>query len=959
MYGSFHFTVICTMPAYRMQTYVVICCLLWAQLSLCQQYTSRLSTNFDSPNTTQLIGEDHWHRLIFTSPNGIKAFDGEASYTIDTDNIDSLVDIYALDDITYFINGSRLLATAPTWRSKNTIIQTDQLAGPVAVCAWHQDQLIYQTSSKQVILRDIKTGQEIELPYIGPRLRTIGAVGDMVYLFGDVLFTYNISSEKYTEEDVVLPRATAAIVQAEEEFFVLSESGQLWRIQADNFNSEYTSRLPINSPIIASGWFDKKLIIVTSREGIVLFDTKSKQINRLSPSDDLCFDQISGAYISDSHTIWTTNGKQLCLTKNQYPVLANKALGLRNENIRIVAPTGNQLLFTTTENGFYQYANNQFQRFNRSNGFINKQVSVIKEGAENNVLVGVPGAGIISFNADKTFSFPQYPHAIDGKINHIFTFDDKSIYLTEAHGIWASPTIGTAPIRATRLFPSRLSTIIDAQRIGQHGLVLASSKKLFSFNSVNSELRLLADLSAHGTIKDIALWNGQVHVLFGNEIISVPLAGSGKRQTNQTRERLQLPPPYVSIHAARDNIYLSNDRQTFVLSSATFDAKKSPKVKQQLPFRINRNTLCEHQGKLAAGTNKGLQYIIPTENKNSKARLVFKQISVNDKAAQPKKNKYIHDENNWQFNVGIIDPQLIHSGTISWQLEHRTNHLHGETENGNIQFSLLPPGRYKFTASSTIASNQLEYAFTIAPKWTASIYYRMLIGAFIVLLVGLLSFLLSRYRTRAIRKKNAQLEARNELLELRQKSLQLQMNPHFMFNAMNSIQGLVGKDDKKARYYIAKLGKLMRSTLEHARKKWISIADEISLLEAYLDLEKLHHRFEYTIEKNNIDSNWRIPPMMIQPLVENAVKHGVQKLPHGEGKITIQFHVVGRKVRCTISDNGPGFISADKSHTSLSTKVIDERMALYSASGTFVDPIVYVEKEIGVEVYIGLPYQDN
>jgi len=116
------------------------------------------------------------------------------------------------------------------------------------------------------------------------------------------------------------------------------------------------------------------------------------------------------------------------------------------------------------------------------------------------------------------------------------------------------------------------------------------------------------------------------------------------------------------------------------------------------------------------------------------------------------------------------------------------------------------------------------------------------------------------------------------------------MNPHFIFNALNSIQALISqKDNKAARYQLAKFSKLMRSILENSRAQTIPLEDEIQTLENYLTIECSSRGntfdFEVTTDKNIDIEEVMIPPMMLQPFVENAIIHGVAHLTE-KGKVT-------------------------------------------------------------------------
>ena len=178
------------------------------------------------------------------------------------------------------------------------------------------------------------------------------------------------------------------------------------------------------------------------------------------------------------------------------------------------------------------------------------------------------------------------------------------------------------------------------------------------------------------------------------------------------------------------------------------------------------------------------------------------------------------------------------------------------------------------------------------------------------------------------------------MVELEQKALRLQMTPHFIFHALNSIQGLIiTEDPKTARYYLSKFSRLMRQVLENSREGLIPLADEIETLENYLALERFcrERSFEYKV---HVSEKWDseivlIPPMVLQPFVENAIIHGVSHLKNRQGRIDIFFEKKTEILLCKIRDNGVGRKEAASKkqdlpipYISTALKVTKERLRL-------------------------------
>lgn len=149
----------------------------------------------------------------------------------------------------------------------------------------------------------------------------------------------------------------------------------------------------------------------------------------------------------------------------------------------------------------------------------------------------------------------------------------------------------------------------------------------------------------------------------------------------------------------------------------------------------------------------------------------------------------------------------------------------------------------------------------------------------------------------------------NQLLAI--KSLRGQMNPHFIFNALNSVNHYISKNDEKAaNKYLSDFSKLMRSVMDSSRHDLIPLSDEIETLKLYVELEhaRFPDKFNFTFNvEESIDTNdFEIPPMIIQPYIENAVWHGLRYLDNEKGKLEIEFKLHENNLLVNVSDNGIG-----------------------------------------------------
>ncbi|HAS40728.1 MAG TPA: hypothetical protein DCS93_09630 [Microscillaceae bacterium] len=282
------------------------------------------------------------------------------------------------------------------------------------------------------------------------------------------------------------------------------------------------------------------------------------------------------------------------------------------------------------------------------------------------------------------------------------------------------------------------------------------------------------------------------------------------------------------------------------------------------------------------------------------------------------------------------------------------------------RYSSLPSGRYQFQVkavnedgieSKETATVDLDIDYPVWEKW-------WFVSLMILLGLSLVSAIFF-YRIREIQRKN---NLEKALGKASLESLKLQMNPHFIFNAMSAIQRYMLKNDaRNASHYLTRFSKLMRAVLENSRAEYISLEQEIEMLEGYLTLQNLKHRgsFEYNISVDeHLDpEEIAIPPMFAQPFIENAVEHGIGHMPT-EGKITLSFVLEGEVILLKIHDNGVGIDQgkspredAQVSHRSLATQITKERIALYQKS---LKKNIYFEVkhlEQGTQVTFRIPYK--
>lgn len=240
------------------------------------------------------------------------------------------------------------------------------------------------------------------------------------------------------------------------------------------------------------------------------------------------------------------------------------------------------------------------------------------------------------------------------------------------------------------------------------------------------------------------------------------------------------------------------------------------------------------------------------------------------------------------------------------------------TREQTLSYPSLPSGDYtlQLVAINKFGekSRPLELRFTIAKSIPELLWFKISMAAIALLLVGLAVAYFNRSRHR---KATRDLVTHQKMMVLEQMALRAQMNPHFIFNCLNAMQQYILEGDiEKANFYLSQFAALVRDTLDNATRVFISLAEEIRYLTSYIALERMQFedRFDYTVTlSHGIDpQRVNIPNMVLQPYVENAIKHGIGPLKEG-GRLSVVFNRLESEqlLECIIEDNGAGIKNSE------------------------------------------------
>lgn len=411
---------------------------------------------------------------------------------------------------------------------------------------------------------------------------------------------------------------------------------------------------------------------------------------------------------------------------------------------------------------------------------------------------------------------------------------------------------------------------------------------------------------------------------------------SGAHDFELLNTRLQLPPFSIrSIKRYEDSFILTTAGALYIYYPSSGNITTTPHptgnlIVTDVMKEKDRLIVLTPEGILQLDLTDTLVKVLP--------RFFINRMRVNN--TRVNRDSLLHL--NYNTNNLLIDFSLLEYSGNNVPLHYRINGKDWtEIPQGSrtLQFPSLAPGSYRieFKVGDTITTEQLQVNIT-APFWATWWFY--LTGA---LTAGGLVYLYFKRERNMMRKQIRLLREKMVLEKNLSKSvltsIKSQMNPHFFYNALNTIQAYIFTNDRhNANTYLAKFSKLTRMILEMSEKETISLSEEQTALQLYLELEKMRFKdsFEYHLIVRNIADKEHIelPPMLIQPYVENAIKHG---LLHREKdrELFVIFEQDGMMLSVTIEDNGIGRKRSEElnsirneKHRPFSTKANETRLEI-------------------------------
>ena len=414
----------------------------------------------------------------------------------------------------------------------------------------------------------------------------------------------------------------------------------------------------------------------------------------------------------------------------------------------------------------------------------------------------------------------------------------------------------------------------------------------------------------------------------------------------------------VSVIDRYGNIWVGSNKGLSCIRQP-FDAGKPYKIKnitQSNGLNSNEVTrLCAISDSLWVGTMSGLNLInIPQSLKPLPPSPVYiSSVSVNNTYVPVEQQEFTYNQNNFKFilqGLTFTDHEPVYRYRLigsdsTWQ----------QSKFNEIVLNNLAPGHYTFEAQVGNAdhiwsSKPVNHSFMIHKPFWLTLWFIFLE----IILMGVIIYLIIFWRTRIIKRKEQEKLKINRLLaEYQMKALTAQMNPHFIFNAINSIQNFIIQNHSTLAYdYLIKFSKLIRLVLNNSKDNEITLRQELDTLALYIELEQLRFKdsfmYQPTVDPSIDTDSLMIPALLLQPYVENAIWHGLMPLKTRKGIIKLNiFKIDDHLLKITITDNGIGRKASDqirkkihRTHQSVGMELTGKRIELFGKDQQFSIQII-------------------
>ncbi|WP_317898350.1 two-component regulator propeller domain-containing protein [Aurantibacillus circumpalustris] len=732
-----------------------------------------------------------------------------------------------------------------------------------------------------------------------------------------------------------------------------SKGMSLYNVSTRKFTNYFIENGLIDENISAVCNQNNRFLWIGSQGGLLRFD--GKVFNYYSVDSDNNGNHIKSILNDREDNIWLGTRSGLYRYRDNSFSTFDKINGPGNAFIfQIFRDKKNNLWLCSQNNGIYKYSQGYFKRYSPKDGL--KSV-VCKAGLEDNLghLIFSSGTKLMLFKNDQ-FNSIQLPKEFNGPFENIFQARDNTIWIAGSNGV-------ASLIWKNTSWESKYYNLHDKRSYQTYGLCEGQNGEIYVGTSPAGLYKIkdgvVSNLNKDFNLKEedffaLRFYKG---FLFGASLNGVLVINTKTLENRYINETDGLNSSLVySIEFAENNasMWIGTNQGVNKLDIKLFLEKNKVniisygKLQGFMGVECNSNGIWEDKdGTLWFGTVNGLVKHEPYSIKKNdvKNKTLIQNIRVLNEDTLVKDSLVLpHDYNTISFyyrGVCLTNPDKVLyqkkleglSGDKEWSIPSTEDYS---------KYANLAPGKYTFKVRSSNNEgiwdlSETKFSFRIKSPFYLTWWFLLI--AFIVLFSTI--YIIFSVRVYNIKKKQRlNYERKVEMSKIELKALRSQMNPHFIFNSLNSIQHYIfnTKSDEAIKY-LNKFARLVRIILNNSERPTVTVSDDIEALKLYLELEQMRFedKFEYEIIiEDSVDTDYDImPPLLMQPYVENAILHGLNPAPY-KGKLTIRMSSENNFLICTIVDNGIGREKASeirrtmpvKSYRPLGMKITEDRLRI-------------------------------
>lgn len=491
---------------------------------------------------------------------------------------------------------------------------------------------------------------------------------------------------------------------------------------------------------------------------------------------------------------------------------------------------------------------------------------------------------------------------------------------------------------------------IELKNLNYNNIIINAKGKSTAFDSINKTIYFATNnglfyIGQNGLLPELKYKNTSLNITKLSYEKGIIYACNGDLNVYQINKNIISEINFPTI-IQKENVEktILKDRLLFIITNKyifEFDLRIK-KLKQiiHINSNIEVSDIILKNNSYYISTNRGLILKKQEVYNRSNPTFVIKDIKVNDKIIDNLKlNDLSYNENNIHIDYSFLSPTPFEEHELLYRI-NESQWQKADILNPEIVLNSLNHGSYtiEFVLNSDLKNTTKIHFIINRPFW---LQFPFIFGVSVVLLVFIYWYY--RINIKKIEKRNQlvldKINLEKNVNKSKLKAIKSQMNPHFFYNALNTLQSFILSNEKRlAIDYLSKFSNLTRTILEMTEKDFISISEEVKTLQLYLDIEKgrFDEDFSYEIQvgKNIDQESIKIPTMLLQPYVENAVKHGLLH-KQGDKKVIISFETENNELLISIDDNGIGRQKSNelnqiknKNHQSFATEALQNRIDL-------------------------------